>query len=1074
AEDKDDVKQGIMEHGAVTRSYYHVKTSDYYNSDTCAYYNSDKRSGGHAVTLIGWDDNYPKENFATQPSEDGAWLVKNSWDTNWGDNGYFWMSYETIFNDTSSYAYEYYPDKYAYDNIYQYTGSRGGVYYTGAKGFAPSYANIFTANNDETVNGTIAVFTADADYTINVYKNLTNLSNPTSGTLAATKTFRTERTGFYTVELDDTPVSRGENFSVVISVDTSNCVGKSFYVYEGTTNTQTYPGVSFYKNGSYYSWGASTAGNVYIKAVTSNTDATNAKLRAEYKAELSELYDKYKDINFSNISSTKNYANNNQRAFMAAKTAAAELLEDNSASVTDIKNCIARLKRFGGVLAEGSVMIADADELMAFAAAVNAGSSYSGANIYLTADIDLTGRNFTPIGTESTPFSGGFYGGGYDIKLDGGSLFGYTNGAVLHGVSVSGNVNGSGEYTGAIAEHMTGGALISCVNYADVNGTGSFVGGAVGGMLDCTPDNCENYGSVTGGTYTGGIAGSVSFSSYSTTVCSSKNCGTVTGGTYAGGVIGCADGEAKNNIFYFSGENSGDVSGTYAGGIMGNSNYCVYLEKCENSGSITGASGAAGIIGYAKSYIQNCNNCINTGSITATGYGYACGISGCGAYATSVLNTGELSGRYKYAIQSATSYNKADVYNTANISETKVTNIDISALETGEAAFLLDTVSSTGSRRLVWAADENGFPVFADDNYLPVYSLTVVIGSNNCTVYPNEGSDITAVCQKAARKYLGVQNKTAAYADEGLTVSLEGKTMPPTDTVAYLKNAGAYEYDENGFAADGSYQPAVLRNNAYEITNAGQLYWYAEYINGGNIANAVLTANITANNGKMTESSENARKWTPITANGTFVFDGGDFAVSGLYCENAEYAGLFGTLAGAEVKNVSVINSYFKASKSAGAIAAEQSAGAKISECSSVNNIIYGLNNAGGIAGKAKAEISGSFAVNDEITAGRTGSNSNVGAVCGKLDGGTLSACMYSSGALMSLAGNSENSYSGTEPEIKAGDIDKNGKTDMIDVLFTQNNRDFKTNDMTSALEDADNNGVIDDADTALLLKGLF
>ena len=48
----------------------------------------------HAVSIIGWDDNFSKDNFSTELKQDGAWIVLNSWGDDWGDAGYFYWPYE--------------------------------------------------------------------------------------------------------------------------------------------------------------------------------------------------------------------------------------------------------------------------------------------------------------------------------------------------------------------------------------------------------------------------------------------------------------------------------------------------------------------------------------------------------------------------------------------------------------------------------------------------------------------------------------------------------------------------------------------------------------------------------------------------------------------------------------------------------------------------------------------------------------------------------------------------------------------------------------------------------------------
>lgn len=56
------------------------------------YYDGDKYAD-HEITIVGWDDNYSKDNFSVTPPGNGAFLVKNSWDVDWGDSGYFYISY---------------------------------------------------------------------------------------------------------------------------------------------------------------------------------------------------------------------------------------------------------------------------------------------------------------------------------------------------------------------------------------------------------------------------------------------------------------------------------------------------------------------------------------------------------------------------------------------------------------------------------------------------------------------------------------------------------------------------------------------------------------------------------------------------------------------------------------------------------------------------------------------------------------------------------------------------------------------------------------------------------------------
>jgi len=101
--DKTYIKEAIALNGAVNTNMW---AGDGFSSEGAfdSYYDSVNKSfnytgsspNNHAVLIVGWDDNFLKTKFKAgkQPSGDGAWLVKNSWGTGFGDGGYFWVSYE--------------------------------------------------------------------------------------------------------------------------------------------------------------------------------------------------------------------------------------------------------------------------------------------------------------------------------------------------------------------------------------------------------------------------------------------------------------------------------------------------------------------------------------------------------------------------------------------------------------------------------------------------------------------------------------------------------------------------------------------------------------------------------------------------------------------------------------------------------------------------------------------------------------------------------------------------------------------------------------------------------------------
>ena len=238
----DRTKQLLMEYNSVSAMIYML--DNYYYPDTASY--SCPQSGlvNHAVTIVGWDDTYSKENFpsASGVNNDGAWIVKNSYGKNWGKNGYFYLSYEdkSITNLVSNTAVT----TPAYPNNYFYDGAAAGTVTFPGNTINNGYyvSNIFkaTAGNgkDEELGEIVTAVPQDnTDFQIQVYTDLKNTSDPTSGTPAYAESvdYTQQLAGIHTIHLN-TPVKipQGTFYSVVIRIpDGSN----KFYVEKTTTST---------------------------------------------------------------------------------------------------------------------------------------------------------------------------------------------------------------------------------------------------------------------------------------------------------------------------------------------------------------------------------------------------------------------------------------------------------------------------------------------------------------------------------------------------------------------------------------------------------------------------------------------------------------------------------------------------------------------------------------------------------------------------------------------------------------------------------------------------------------------
>ena len=217
----------------------------------------------------------------------------------------------------------------------------------------------------------------------------------------------------------------------------------------------------------------------------------------------------------------------------------------------------------------GSYTVTSADGLMNIAELVNGGKS--DINITLTADIDLTGKNWTPIGTSfSNKYTGTFDGGGHTIK----GLTVTTNDQFV-------GLFGSLDRAGTVKNVVMEGIQIT-------SNHGSSQAGGVVGFSWGTIENCSVSGSVSGTVYVGGVVGAQWNGSI--TGCSSS--ATVKGTVYVGGVAGQTNGGATLTACYATGNVIIEIA----------------PKKNISGGGLVGMNGGKGV-----------RACYATGNVTSTG-----------------------------------------------------------------------------------------------------------------------------------------------------------------------------------------------------------------------------------------------------------------------------------------------------------------------------------------------------------------------------------------------------------------------------------------------------------------------
>lgn len=463
------VKNKILECGAVTVNYW--VDDEYMSKDGNNYFDpqTDKHSdANHSVSVIGWDDNYSRENFRenARPQSDGAWLVKGSWGAFNQDGGYYWISYEEAeLCDWCAYDMEE-----RSDNTYYHADSTDSMVYMDMPDGLYA-ANVFTAESDECLNriGFLNICKAQAlDYTATVYTSVSDSSPVGAKEISVNGTISGD--GFYTVDLPKAVrLEKGEKFSVVICFEDSDNEGG--FVAESLNVSHASSGESYYSVDG-IGWtdvtdDDSVCANVYINAYTEDVSEPD-------KEELESLAEKYGGT----VGMEKETDN------------AKRVLNDKSADKTDVENAELLIK---AAVEENDeyLVITSEKQWRDFARRVCEGENFAGKTVTLESDLDFGGESVSPVGNDKNTFGGCFDGNGHVIK----------------------NAVFEGNVYGGVFSIADGYAQIKNLTAVNCSVSARYAGGIVGSQNSPSLRSCGFSGTLSGSESAGGIAGRIGKSS---------------------------------------------------------------------------------------------------------------------------------------------------------------------------------------------------------------------------------------------------------------------------------------------------------------------------------------------------------------------------------------------------------------------------------------------------------------------------------------------------------------------------------------------------------------------------------
>lgn len=276
-----DIKKMIMEYGAVSANIKMSQTHYNTNEKFALFYNGTEKAD-HTVSIVGWDDNYSKDNFKddNKPSKNGAWIVKNSWgeDPTKTLNGYMYVSYEDtqvcglISVITNA-------DTDVVENLYQneLQGLNNGA------GF--NYAASVYTREDTTFNEVLTEVTGSAfqmsDISLYLVDNYSSENDLNIDNAKYLGTINIPYSGYETLKLNEPVTITGKKFAIIAKYFNnvgSYPIGISVYDEAYYKNVPKTLGVSLVSNDG-KSWADTASGSTpYVTVIKAGTDNVNYNL----------------------------------------------------------------------------------------------------------------------------------------------------------------------------------------------------------------------------------------------------------------------------------------------------------------------------------------------------------------------------------------------------------------------------------------------------------------------------------------------------------------------------------------------------------------------------------------------------------------------------------------------------------------------------------------------------------------------------------------------------------------------------------------------------------------------------